>query len=238
MRPRDGLRASARASWSRPRATRLPWRTPWRSARFLVIDVETTGLDPRRHEVISFAGVPVDLGRIVVGGVVGGLVGPSAPPSADSICIHGLRVQDLAGAPTGAGALAPLAAALRGRVPVAHAAWIERGFLGPALRSAGLAPPSRFVDTALLWRLLCILRGEGDPGIRRLSELTTSLGLPSHRPHEADGDALTTAQVFLALATHLERHDLGRVRALAGAASFLDAWQLTHPPSAFDISAR
>ena len=28
--------------------------------------------------------------------------------------------------------------------------------------------------------------------------------MPVHRPHTADGDALTTAQVFLALATHLE----------------------------------
>jgi hypothetical protein len=27
------------------------------------------------------------------------------------------------------------------------------------------------------------------------------MGLPSHRPHVAEGDALTTAQVFLALAT-------------------------------------
>ena len=234
MNPRSVLRTVG----SRPRATRLPWRTSWRSAGFLVIDVETTGLDVRRDEVISFAGVPVERGRILVGGVVSGLVGPSAPPSASSIRIHGLRAQDLAGAPTGYGALAPLAVALSGRIPVAHAAWIEQGFLGPGLRAAGAALPSRFVDTALLWRLLCVLRGEADPGVRSLVGIATTLGLPMHRPHEADGDALTTAQVFLALATHLERHGRGRVRALAGAASYLDAWQLTRPPATFDISAR
>ena len=38
----------------------------------------------------------------------------------------------------------------------------------------------------------------------RLSDLARSLGLPVHRPHHADGDALTTAQAFIALATHLE----------------------------------
>ena len=37
-----------------------------------------------------------------------------------------------------------------------------------------------------------------------LSVLARSLNLPVHRPHHADGDALTTAQVFIALATHLE----------------------------------
>ena len=37
-----------------------------------------------------------------------------------------------------------------------------------------------------------------------LSDLARSLGLPVHRPHHADGDALTTAQVFIALATHLD----------------------------------
>jgi DNA polymerase III epsilon subunit-like protein len=37
-----------------------------------------------------------------------------------------------------------------------------------------------------------------------LADLARSLGLPVHRPHHADGDALTTAQAFLALATHLD----------------------------------
>ena len=34
--------------------------------------------------------------------------------------------------------------------------------------------------------------------------MARGLGLPVHRPHHADGDALTTAQAFIALATHLE----------------------------------
>jgi DNA polymerase-3 subunit epsilon len=113
-------------------------------------------------------------------------------------------------------------------VPVAHMAWFERAFLGPHLRALGSRLPRRMVDTALLWRLLSVERGEGDPGACELSTVASALGLPAHRPHEAEGDALTTAQAFLALATHLEGHGHGTVRALTGANWLLRAWRLWH----------
>lgn len=206
----------------------LPRRTPWRFARFVVIDVETTGLDPRSDEVISFAAVPVEDARIVVGEIVRGLVRPTAAPPGSSIEIHGLRAADLAAAPPADEALVPLAAALTGRIPVAHAAWVERSFLRPRLRTLGHRMPRRILDTAVLWRTLCIARGEGDPGSRPLSEVAGELGLPAHRSHSAEGDALTTAQAFLALATHLEAAGRGSVRALAGARWQVRAWRLWH----------
>jgi DNA polymerase III epsilon subunit-like protein len=36
-----------------------------------------------------------------------------------------------------------------------------------------------------------------------------------HRPHVAEGDALTTAQLFLALVTHLERAEPQTIASLA-----------------------
>jgi DNA polymerase III subunit epsilon len=198
----------------------------WRAARLLAVDVETTGLDPEKDEVVSFAAVPVEGGRVVAHGAVRGLVRPSSPPPGSSIEIHGLRAADLAAAPPAEEALAPLAAAFRGRTPIAHAAWVERSFLRPL----GIGMPRRILDTAVLWRALCIERGEGDPGWRALPEVAAGLGLPAHRSHDAEGDALTTAQVFLALATHLESHGRGSVRALAGARWQLRAWRLWHGP--------
>jgi DNA polymerase III subunit epsilon len=205
-------------------------RTPWRQARFVAVDVETTGLDPRRDEVVSFAAVPVEGARIVAVEAVRGLVRPEAPPSRSSVEIHGLRTADLASAPPAAVALAPLVTALRGRIPIAHAAWVERAFLRPRLRALGFSMPRLILDTAVLWRALCIERGEGDPGLRPLSAVAAGLGLPAHRSHDAEGDALTTAQAFLALATHLEAQGRGSVRALAGAHWQVRAWRLWHGP--------
>ena len=208
--------------------TFAPWRTHWRAARFIVVDVETTGLDPRSDEVISFAAVPVDRGRIIAGRAVGGLVRPAAPPSPSSIEIHGLRAQDLAAAPPREQALAPLRRVMRRRILVAHVADVDRAFLWPHRGPVAGRLPRPSVDTALLWRLLSIERGEGDPGSPSLADLAASLGLPAHRPHLAEGDALTTAQAFLALATHLEALGRGRVSALTGARLRLRAWRLVH----------
>jgi DNA polymerase-3 subunit epsilon len=200
----------------------------WRAARFLVVDVETTGLDPARDEIVSFAGLPVEHGRVLAAAAVGGLVHPDAAPAPASMTIHGLRAADLAAAPGAEEALAPLAAAMRGRTPVAHAAWVERAFLRRPLGALGTRLPRRMVDTALLWRLLCIQRGDGDPGWCALSTVAEGLGLPAHRPHVAEGDALTTAQAFLALATHLEERGRGSVRELTGAAWFVRGWRLLY----------
>jgi DNA polymerase-3 subunit epsilon len=194
----------------------------------VVVDLETTGLDPGRDEVISFAALPVEEGRILAGRALSGLVRPAAPPSPRSIEIHGLRAQDLAAAPPPGKALAPLMRALREGVLVAHVAGVERAFLRAHSGALERRLPRPAVDTALLWRLLCVERGGVDPGSRPLTEVADSLGLPVHHPHEAAGDALTTAQAFLALATHLEAHGRGTVRALTGARWHLRAWRLVH----------
>jgi DNA polymerase-3 subunit epsilon len=205
-------------------------RTPWRQARFVAVDLEMTGLDPRRDEVLAFAAVPIDGGRIGAGATVSGLVRPEAPPPSASIEIHGLRAADLAEAPPAPEALAPLVAALDGRVPVAHTASVERRFLRPRLRPLGFAFPRRIVDTAALWRVLCLARGEGDPGWCALSDVAAALGLPAHRPHVAEGDALTTAQAFLALATHLESSRRVTVRALTRADWVVSSYRFWHRP--------
>ena len=205
--------------------TRAP-ELSWRAVAFIGIDVETTGLDPRRDEVISFAGMPIEPARIVIPESVHGFVRPHTASLGASTEIHGLREQDLACAPRAPEALAPLAALMRGRIPVVHASWVERTFL----RKAGCPLPRRIVDTAVLWRLLSVERGERDPGTCSLSAIAGALGLPAHRPHTAEGDTLTAAQVFLAMATHLEAHGRETARSLTRARRDLRGWQLWHGP--------
>jgi DNA polymerase III subunit epsilon len=180
-------------------------RTPWHEVTFSVIDLETTGLDPGVDEIISFAAVTVEGGKVRLDDARYELIRPTRMPNADTIRIHGLRDADLVDAPPLSERLDVLLEALTGRAVVAHVAAVERGFLGAALSSVGLKFDNPIVDTAVLDRELRKLRR--DPPDRDpigLSDMARGLGLPVHRPHHADGDALTTAQAFIALATHLE----------------------------------
>jgi DNA polymerase III subunit epsilon len=180
--------------------------TPWREVPFTVVDLETTGLDPSRDEIISFATVTVSGGKVRVGDALYELVRPRRMPDADTIRIHGLREADLADAAPLQERIDGLLEALSGTAIVAHVAAVERGFLSVALRKEGLDLRNPLVDTALLDRELLRLRRQApsDRDPIALSDLARGLGLPVHRPHHADGDALTTAQAFIALATHLD----------------------------------
>jgi DNA polymerase-3 subunit epsilon len=189
-------------------------RTPWRRAHYCVVDLELTGLDPRTDEIISFAGVPIDAGRVVAGNAVYGLCRTSRPLPEESVLVHGIRTVDLLHAPPVDEAIQPLIAVMTGRVFVAHVAWIERSFLAPVLRRQGARLRQPVLDTHEIGRLLALERGEA-PASSLLGELARSMRLPVHRPHNALGDALTTAQVFIALATHLEEFAPETVRSLA-----------------------
>jgi DNA polymerase-3 subunit epsilon len=170
--------------------------------------VETTGLNLRRDDVIAVGLAPVRGGRINIAHSYYRLVRPRRAPSPRSVVIHGLRDADLAAAAPADEVAAELAGLLAGRVVVAHAAWIERAFLSRLLRQAGGAFAAPIIDTAALARCL----GQA-PGVARGQEpslelLARRLGLPVYRPHHALGDAVTTAAVFLALATRAEQNRL------------------------------
>ncbi len=159
-------------------------------------------------------------------GAVGGLASPSRPMDAAAIRVHGLRAADLEGAPPIDEAIQPLLAALAGRVAVVHVAEIERGFLRPVLRRLGLRLRAEMIDTSVLGAIWLNERDGVPPARMALRDLAGALGLPGHRDHDAAADALTTAQVFLALATHLDAKRPQTVRSLAGAEGRLAAARL------------
>ncbi len=191
-------------------------KVPWRAAEFCVIDLETTGLDPAVDEMVSFAALQITDGRLRLNDARYEHIRPQRMPDAQAIRIHGLRRSDLAAAPALSEVLDGLLEALTGRALVAHVAAVERGFLGAALHPYGLRLVNPIVDTAALASELFRRRGQQLPDSIGLTPLAQALGLPVHRPHHADGDALTTAQVFLALATHLDGLERQTVGSLAG----------------------
>lgn len=198
--------------------------TPWRKAQFCVIDLETTGLDPEVDEIISFATLQIAGGLLRLNDARYQLIRPRRMPNAETIPIHGLRTSDLIGAPTLSEALDGLLEALAGGVVVAHVAPVERGFLDAALKDRGMRLSNPVVDTAALAVELLRRRGRPVADPIGLSALARALALPAHRPHHADGDALTAAQVFLALASHLDALEPQTVGSLQRCGSRARRW--------------
>jgi DNA polymerase-3 subunit epsilon len=175
----------------------------WREAPWCAVDLELTGLDPRRDEIVAIGAVPVDGGEVVLGGAYYSLARPGRAPGRSSILIHKLREADLVGAPALDGALEGLLALLAGRRPVFHTAWVEEAFLGRALRRLGIRLPAA-ADTEVLGRRWLAGRGAEPRKHVSLEELASALGFTAEAPHHALGDALTTAQAFIALAGRLD----------------------------------
>ena len=195
--------------------------TPWRAAEWCAVDLELTGLE-RSDEIVAVGAVPVIGGAVALGAALYMLARPDRAPAHGAVLVHKLRSADLAAAPPLSAAIDRLIDLLAGRVPVFHTAIVERTFLGRELRRRRLRLPAE-ADTEALGRLW--LRERGDiaavvPRSISLARLCRELGVPGEAPHHALGDAVTTAEAFIALATHLEARrgpqTVGSLRDAAG----------------------
>jgi DNA polymerase-3 subunit epsilon len=230
-RQRQARSALARANLPEPVRTHLsmpkpPGRLPWRQATYTVLDLETTGLDPATDAIVAAGGLRVIDGRAAAATAFRLLVRPDREVPAAAIRIHGLLPGELAAAPPLAEQLTALLDRTLDDVLVVHVAEVDQAFLDAAMhRIWGCPLNATVLDTArmaaALNRRLHLARPPGRrPGTSlRLADLARAHGLPAHPEHDPLHDALTTAQLFLALATRLEQHGhgtLGALRRIAG----------------------
>jgi DNA polymerase-3 subunit epsilon len=174
----------------------------WREVDYCSLDFETTGLDLKRDSIVSYGAVTVRGGRVLGSSAVYALARPNREPSPFSVAIHALRAVDCAEAPGDRETGHALSVLLEDKVLVAHAAWIETKLLKRYLAKAGRRLGPLAVDTAALARALDLAPHEGhsEPSLEWLAH---QLRLPAYTPHHALGDAMTTAVLFVALASRL-----------------------------------
>jgi DNA polymerase III subunit epsilon len=202
-----------------------PGGLPWRQATYTVLDLETTGLDPARDAIVAAGGLRVIGGRAAVATAFRLLVRPDRQVPAQAIEVHGLLPGEFKGAPPLAEQLPMLLDRTTGDVLVVHVAEVDHAFLDMAMRRMWGCPLNAIVlDTARMAaaldrRLHLVLPpGRRPESTLRLADLARAHGLPVHPEHDPLHDALTTAQLFLALATRLEQHGRGTLGALRRAA--------------------
>jgi DNA polymerase III epsilon subunit-like protein len=179
---------------------------------FVAIDLETTGLDPRRADIVSLAAIPFVAGRPEPGYVT--LVDPRRPIPSASTRIHGIDDTQVVGAPTLDEVLPRFDAVCAGRVLVGHDVAFDLAVLAQARRRRRWPEPDVLaLDTNRLTVAL-------DPSWHRRAELeivAADLGIPVVGRHTADGDARLAGEILLALLPEFRRRGIGTVGALAWA---------------------
>ena len=158
---------------------------------FAVIDLETTGLFPQKHDRIVEVAIVHVSPEGIVEGVWETLVNPMRDMGAQRI--HGISAAAAARAPE-FGELAPsIASLLRGRVPVAHNASFDARFLAHSMEQAGLVCPDH-----AYWMCTMQLAGTFLPGNRSLADCSAAIGYAMQNAHRASADALAAAALLRA----------------------------------------
>ncbi len=184
--------------------------TPLISLDAMVIDIETTGLDPRTARVVELAAVRLAGGRLDGTQAFRRLVNPGEPIPPSAARIHGIDDAAVMGAPAFA-AVWPEFSALGDAVLIGHTVGFDLAVLKHECERAGLAwtqPPT--LDTRLLAEI-------AEPALAdySLESLAAWLGVEVTDRHSALGDARTAARIFHALVPKLRESG---VRTLAEAA--------------------
>lgn len=173
----------------------------------IALDIETTGLDPRRHSIVSIGLVPFDLDRIGFSQRRHWLMKPNSPLEDRSVTLHHITHADLENAPDLDDVLEDILQTMAGRLPVVHYHTIERRFLESAIRfRLGESLVFPVIDTMALEARVhrqSLMAGfrrwlGRQPRSLRLQDCRNRYGLPGYPPHHAVIDALATAELFQA----------------------------------------
>ncbi|MFO1322621.1 MAG: 3'-5' exonuclease [Burkholderiales bacterium] len=206
MTSTPGLRERLAALFGRRR------RSP---ERWVVVDTETSGLDPARDALLAIGAVAVDDEGIRLADSFEVVLRHDGPVDAGSVLVHGLgHAAQRGGAPVAA-ALADFADFVAGAPCVGFHVAFDRAVLSRAFAAAGASgAPAEWLDVADLAATL-------DPdahkrGARSLDDCLARYGIETLSRHTAAGDALATAELLLRLRARAAADGHRGFSALAG----------------------
>jgi DNA polymerase III epsilon subunit family exonuclease len=157
-------------------------------AEFVVVDVETTGRDPKMADLLEIGAVRVKAGK--VDGTFSTFVNPGRTIVGHQM--HGITDKDVKGAPTPREAAEKFRDFAGDAILVGHNVGFDLGFLEHALGDGFRFKPGTYLDTLVLAR-------EGYPDWAesyKLTELARFFGIELSEAHRALPDAQATAKLL------------------------------------------
>lgn len=177
-------------------------KQPWQKLRYVALDIESTGLDPKKHQILSIAWMTIHPPVMQYGNAQYHVFAHGQELElGQSPTIHGLTKQDFIHSSEPRQTFAMLSRALNGAVLVCHHKGMDWRFLKQIQAQYGIPfKPLAIFDT-LAFEKNKIERNPQQPiqsGQLTLGACRERYNLPAYHAHHALTDTVACAELFLA----------------------------------------
>ncbi len=174
------------------------------------VDCETTGLNPRKDDIIAIGAVRIVGNRVMTSEALQLLVKPSRAISADAVKVHGLRERDVAQGLDIDDAMRQLLAFIGPRPLVGYYLEFDVALINRAIfPMLGVPLPQPKIEISAMyydWKQRGLPPYQHGASIDlRLATLMKDLALPTRPAHDALNDAIMAALAFLKLRALLKQ---------------------------------
>lgn len=167
----------------------------------VVLDCETTGLNPKIDEVIAIAALIIRGRRIMTSEPFRAVIRPDKNPTSTSIKVHRLRARDVVEGRAMHEVLPEFLRFIGGRPIVGYYVDFDIRMLDKyVLRFIEAKLPNRRIEVSSMYYALKY--GGAPPGTvhdLRFVSIFSDLGIPSLEQHDAFNDAIMTAMMYIQL---------------------------------------
>ncbi|HSE46921.1 MAG TPA: 3'-5' exonuclease [Gemmatimonadales bacterium] len=167
----------------------------------VVLDCETTGLNPRTDEIVAVAAIIVKGDRILTSRPFRAVIRPDKGPTSASIKVHRLRAQDVAEGYAMREVLPDLLRFIGGRPIVGYYVDFDVRMLDKYVLHfiEAKLPNLRIEVSSMYYALKYSGAPPGTVHDLRFASILSDLGIPSLAQHEAFNDAVMTAMMYVQL---------------------------------------
>jgi DNA polymerase III subunit epsilon len=194
---------AARRWWLRSRHGQGEWAAllqPAPPGEWVSVDVETTGLDPRRDHILSLAAVPVRGGRVLLSERFERWIRPDRGFDIASIRHHRITPDEAAGGMSVTPAVREFLLWLGPRRLLGYHLAFDLAMLAPHVKAlAGFALPNPRADLADAFAARARRARPDVPPNLEFGHIAEALDVPVLARHSALGDATTVALCWLAM---------------------------------------
>lgn len=167
---------------------------------YVIVDLELTGLEPKKHEIVSAGWLTMQSLKIDLS-TAGYMLNRNVTSLLQSPIYHGLNnTQLIAQGVSLSELLDGLAKVINGRVLVCHNAQLDWGFIQHAAKAQQrVIQPKAIIDTLKIEKHRLLVQGKPlKQQDLTLAACRARYALPKYSEHNALSDALATAELLLA----------------------------------------